>query len=104
MPAGSVFSETLQTITTTKLEELAQQRNAFGNEHTALLVAAKAEQDPLKRLVLLSASTKSCLGVKTTKSKDGQPGRVIAGGTRNARLETDLRNLDRFLEQAKFDP
>jgi len=104
MPAGSVFSETLQAITTTKLEELTQQSAAFGDEHSALLAAAKAERDPLKRLVLLSASTKSCLGVKTTKSKDGQPARVVAGGTGNARLETDLKNLDRFLEQAKFDP
>jgi len=93
MAPGSVFSETLQTITTTKLEELAQQRTAFDKDHTALLAAVEAEQDPLKRLVLLVDGTKSCLGVKTSsrKSKDG-------------RLETDLKNLDRFLEQARFDP
>lgn len=106
MAAGSVFSETLQTITTTKLEELAQQRIAFDKEYAALLAAGKAEQDPLKRLVVLIDGTKSCMGVKTSnrKSQDGRPGRIISGGTRNARLETDLKNLDRFLEQAKFDP
>jgi hypothetical protein len=106
MAAGSVFSETLQTITTTKLEELAQQRVAFDKEYAALLAAGKAEQEPLKRLVLLIDGTKSCMGVKTSnrKSQDGRPGRIISGGTRNARLETDLKNLDRFLEQAKFDP
>ncbi|EAT85734.2 hypothetical protein SNOG_07083 [Parastagonospora nodorum SN15] len=104
--SGSVFSQTLQTITTTKLEELAQQRIAFDKDYAALIVAAKAEQDPLKRLISLADATKSCLGIKTSncKSKDGRPGRIITGGTRNSRLETDLKNLDRFVEQAKFDP
>jgi hypothetical protein len=106
MASGSVFSETLQTITTTKLEELAQQRVAFEKGYAALLTAVKAERDPLKRLLLLVDGTKSCLGVKTAsrKTKDGRSGRVLSGGTRNRRLETDLRNLDRFLEQARFDP
>jgi hypothetical protein len=104
MASGSVFSETLQTITTTKLEELAQQRGAFGAEHAALLSAVKAEEDPLKRVLLLVDGTKSCLNVKISKSKERRPGRVVIGGTRDTRLETDLKNLERFLEQAKFDP
>jgi hypothetical protein len=106
MASGSVFSETLQTITTTKLLELDQQRTAFDKEYSALLSVVKAEAEPLNRLILLADGTKSCLGIKTSsrKSKDGRPGRVISGGTRNTRLETDLKNLDRFLEQAKFDP
>jgi hypothetical protein len=106
MASGSVFSETLQTITTTKLEELAKQRVAFEKGYVALLTAVKAEQDPLKRLLLLVDGTKSCLKVKTSsrKTKDGRAGRVVSGGTGNARLEVDLRNLDRFLEQARFDP
>jgi hypothetical protein len=104
--SGSVFSQTLQTITTTKLEELAQQRVAFDKDYASLLEAAKSEKDPLTRLISLADATKSCLGVKTSKkkSKDGRPGRIISGGTRNTLLETDLKNLDRFLEQAKFDP
>lgn len=106
MASGSVFSETLQTITTTKLEELAQQRNSFSEEHEALLSATKTEDDPLKRLILLVNGTKSCLGINTSnrKSHAWRSGRVMSGGPRNVRLETDLRNLDRFLEQAKFDP
>jgi hypothetical protein len=106
MSSGSVFSETLQTITTTKLLELDQQRIAFDKEYATLLSIARSEAEPLKRLILLADGTKSCLGIKTSsrKSKDGRPGRVISGGTRNSRLETDLKNLDRFLEQAKFDP
>jgi hypothetical protein len=101
MASGSVFSETLQTITTTKLEELDKQRSAFDKEYAALLTAAKAEQDPLKRLTLLVGGTKSCLGLKPISGKSGS---VTHGGTRNSRLETDLKNLDRFLEQALFDP
>jgi hypothetical protein len=104
MGSGSVFSETLQTITTIKLEELAQQRIAFDKEHAALLTATKNEQDPLKRLIVLSNGAKSCLGTKTNNCRDGRGGGVISGGTSNPRLETDLRNLDRFLEQATFDP
>lgn len=106
MASGSVFSGTLQTITSTKLGELYKQRNTFNEQHAALLSAAKAEQDPLQRLTVVADGTKLCLGVKTTPKKDGadRPGRVITGGTRNGRLETDLKNLDRFLDQARFDP
>lgn len=106
MSSGSVFSGTLQTITSTKLEELSKQRTTFTRQHKALLLAAEAEKDPLKRLIGVTDSTKICLGVKTAANVDGggRPGRVISGGTHNGRLETDLKNLDRFLDQARFDP
>jgi hypothetical protein len=106
MSSGSVFSGTLQTITSTKLEELSKQRTAFNKQHEALTSAAKAEKDPLKRLKGVADGTKLCLGVKTATHKDGggRSGHVISGGTSNGRLETDLKNLDRFLDQARFDP
>ncbi|KAF2018533.1 hypothetical protein BU24DRAFT_418061 [Aaosphaeria arxii CBS 175.79] len=106
--SGSVFSSTLQTITTTKLEELDQQRVSYEKKYADLIRSAQAEQDPVKRLFILVDGAKACLGVKTNntrKSNDGGPlGRVVFGGTRNHRLETDLSNLDRFLEQARYDP
>jgi len=104
--SGSVFGETLHTITTTKLEELTKQRVAFEEEYSALLDAAKAEIDPFKRVCLLLNGTKVCLGVQTDNktAKDGRSSRVISSGARNTRLETDIRNLDRFIEQARFDP
>ncbi|XPS98129.1 Glucosylceramidase [Ascochyta lentis] len=106
MSSGSVFSGTLQTITSTKLEELSKQRAKFSKQHAALLTSAEAEQNPMKRLSIVVDGTKLCLGVKTTahKDDDSRPGRVISGGTRNSRLETDLKNVDRFLDQAHFDP
>lgn len=103
--SGSVFGATLQTITTTKLEELAKQRSVFEEEYATLVAVAKAETDPLKRLCLLLDGSKACLGLQTEKrTKDGRAGRVINGSSRNLRLETDLKNLDRFIEQARFDP
>ncbi|KAF2469917.1 uncharacterized protein BDR25DRAFT_304295 [Lindgomyces ingoldianus] len=104
--SGSVFSETLQSITTTKLEELAKQRVTFEEQYSALVEVARSKDDPLDRLSFLVDGAKACLGVKTTalKNKDGKRGRVISGGTSNPRLETDLKNLDRFLEQARYDP
>ncbi|KAI4641777.1 hypothetical protein J4E93_007875 [Alternaria ventricosa] len=103
--SGSVFGATLKTITTTKLEELAKQRAVFEEEYAALTTAAKAEADPLKRVCLLLDGSKTCLGFQTEqKTKDGRVGRVISGTSRNLRLETDLKNLDRFVEQARFDP
>lgn len=105
--SGSVFSETLQTITNTKLEELSKQQISYEDQCSSLLAAAKAEQDPLKRLLLLVDGAKACLGVKTAlrnNKDDSRRGRVIFGGTSNTRLETDLKNLDRFLEQARYDP
>lgn len=106
MASGSVFSGTLQTITSTKLDELSKQHSTFQKQYTSLLSSAAAEHDPLRRLVKVVDGTKLCLCVKTAPCKDGdgRTGRVISGGTRNSQLETDLKNVDRFLEQAKFDP
>jgi hypothetical protein len=106
-PSGSVFSATLQTITSTKLEELAKQRIAYEEQYAVLLAAAAAEKDPIQRLFLLVNGAKACLGVKTVvrKNKDHKRlGPVVIGGTSNPHLETDLKNLDRFLEQARYDP
>jgi hypothetical protein len=103
--SGSVFSETLQTITNTKLEELSKQRILYEQQYAALRVAAEGEHDSLRRLILLVDGAKSCLGVNTSRRKeDGRLGRVVAGGTSNPQLETDLKNVDRFLEQAQYDP
>src|SRR5438876_56340 len=91
--SGSVFSQTLQTITTTKLEEIAGQRMNFENQHAALLAAAGQEQDQLKRLFILVKGAKAALGVQMVHSKtnNGTGGRVLVGATSNSRLETDMK-------------
>ncbi|KAH7110888.1 hypothetical protein B0J11DRAFT_599189 [Dendryphion nanum] len=103
--SGSVFSHTLQTITATKLEELAKQRNAFEDQYGNAVTAANAESDPLKRLSVVVDGAKIAFDIKTAPSKDKtRPGRVIVGGTSKSDIERDLRNMDRFLEQARHDP
>ncbi|EUC47463.1 hypothetical protein COCMIDRAFT_90146 [Bipolaris oryzae ATCC 44560] len=103
--SGSVFGETLQTITSTKLEELAKQRISFEDKYARLLDSVKSEKDALKRVGILLDGLKECLGVQIVKdSKDAGAVHVIISGTRNTGLETDLRNLHRFIEQARFDP
>lgn len=106
MTSGSIFSGTLQTITNTKLNELSKQHSSFKKHHDNLLSTASVESDPLRRLNTVVDGTKLCLGVKTTVRKDegARPGRVIIGGTQNEQLELDLVNVDRFLDQARFDP
>ncbi|PSN73291.1 hypothetical protein BS50DRAFT_514487 [Corynespora cassiicola Philippines] len=104
--SGSVFSETLQTITTTKLQELAEQRATFDSQKQSLLATLATENDPLERLFLLAGGVKVCLNVKLSHGKadkNGGLGRVVISDTSRKGLETDLKNLDRFLEQARYD-
>jgi hypothetical protein len=108
--SGSLFSETLHNITTTKLIELSKKNESFEKEYSALLAAVQLEENPLERLTKLVDGVKSCFSVKTAvikgdeKASSQRLGPVISGGTSNPRLETDLKNLDRFLEQARYDP
>ena len=109
MPSSSsVFSETLQSITTAKLEELSKKRAIFEDQKAGLLRATDLEADELKKLRLLVDGVKTCFSVKTAtrKGKDGQgdAGRIVSGSTKDHRLEVKLKNLERFLEQARYDP
>ncbi|EMT72868.1 hypothetical protein FOC4_g10004357 [Fusarium odoratissimum] len=97
--SGSVFSETLQEITNTKLQELSKRRSRFEEAKAAILSSVEAEKDAVKRLFILSDGVKKCFSIKLTKEN-----KVILGRTSHKRLEIDLKNLDRFLGQAKTDP
>lgn len=87
--SGSVFSQTLQDITATKLDELSKRRTAFENEKATILAALQAEKDGIQRLVVLAKGVKTCY--PGTENKPRQ-------------LHTELHNLDLFLAQARFDP
>ena len=57
--SGSVFSETLQEITYTKLQELSKRRSSFEEVKRSILSSIEdAEQDAVKRLVTLSDGVK----------------------------------------------
>lgn len=106
--SGSVLSETLQSITSAKLEELSKKRAIFEDQKARFLDASERETDELKKLRLLVDGVKTCYGVKTAtrRGKDGHvdTGRIISGSTNHPRLEVKLKNLERFLEQARYDP
>ena len=96
---SSVFSETLQEITTIKLDELSKRRESYETAKAAVLLAAQAESDPVRRLLTLSGGVKKAFGIRADKQ-----GPVIRGQTKHGGLEVELKNLDRFLAQAKYDP
>ncbi|KAF7556580.1 hypothetical protein G7Z17_g1325 [Cylindrodendrum hubeiense] len=97
--SGSVFSDTLQEITNTKLDELSKRRYRFEEAKSALLVYTQAEDDTVKRLETLSEGVKNCFAIPVDRA-----GKVITKQTKHPRLETELKNLDRFLAQAQCDP
>ncbi|KAH7129817.1 hypothetical protein B0J13DRAFT_132604 [Dactylonectria estremocensis] len=97
--SGSVFSDTLQEITNTKLDELSKRRSRFELEKSTLLDSIRDEVDGVKRLGTLSSGVKQCFAITLDKT-----GKVITNQTKHVRLETELKNLDRFLGQARCDP
>ncbi|KUJ08149.1 uncharacterized protein LY89DRAFT_629916 [Mollisia scopiformis] len=99
-----VFSETLQSITTTKLNELSKKRKAFEDQKTFHLSIAGKESNHLERVRLLADGVKKCFSVRNvTRRTDGRnsPIRIVDGVPH---LEVLLKNLEFFLEQAKYDP
>jgi len=61
---GGVFSQTLQTITTTKLEELFNKRTTFEERYQKLQLSIKNEDTPLARLCILIEGVQTCFGAK----------------------------------------
>ncbi|KAJ8124298.1 hypothetical protein O1611_g9342 [Lasiodiplodia mahajangana] len=97
--SGSVYSEALQEITNTKLEELSKKRAEFEATKANALSRLENELDPLTRLGLLSQGVKDCFGIKTTKT-----GEMLSGPSKNPDLELELKHLDSFMAQSKYDP
>ncbi|KAH8896605.1 hypothetical protein GQ53DRAFT_743244 [Thozetella sp. PMI_491] len=96
--SGSVFSETLQAITTTKLEELSNRRTAFEKKKEALLVALQKHGDSVDGLVALSTDVKKAMNIPVDSD-----GKVVKNMGKHP-VKVELLNLDRFLDQARYDP
>lgn len=96
---GSVFSATLQEITNTKLDELSKSRREFEEAKSLLLVTLQSETDSVTRLKALIDGVKKCFNIKVDKA-----GQVLTNQTKHTSLEIEIRNLDRFLGQARSDP
>jgi translation initiation factor 1 (eIF-1/SUI1) len=78
----------------------------FETQRTSLLNAAFNEADQQKKLRILVDGVKRNFAVKITtrKGRRGGVGRIISGSTTDPHLEVLLKNLERFLAQAQYDP
>lgn len=95
---GSVYSQTLHSITHTKLRELAKKKSTFETHRRQTMTCAEQERDGAEKVRLLANGLKASSSISTFN------GRVVRGTSNNPRLEIDLKNLDRFLAQARYDP
>lgn len=104
--ASTVFSETLQTITTTKLTELSKKRALFEQQKSTLLSTAVAEADQKKRLrTLIDGVNQVFFEYSPSAVKRGR--HVISPvtvETHHPGLGELLKNLTRFHNQALYDP
>ena len=103
MATGSVFSETLQAITTAKLDELSKKRASFDARHGATISSLQVQSDPLTRVTVLLEGVKHCFGIDTNTNGTSN-NRSHQNQYQQQQLVDDLRRLDHFLEQAKVDP
>ncbi|OJJ48614.1 hypothetical protein ASPZODRAFT_62418 [Penicilliopsis zonata CBS 506.65] len=98
MSSKSEFSQMLQHITNTKLDELSNKRQIFLQRKEVALQKAGSLESTVDQLCALSDGLKACFGIPVVN------GRMVRGQTSSKRLEITLANLDRFLEQARYDP
>lgn len=95
---GNLFSQTLQEITTTKLDELALKRDNFENEKRQVTSNVQSQPHGVERLRALSDGIKKCFALHI------EDGKVSVSNSRNRHVEIEVRNIDRFLDQAQYDP
>lgn len=94
--SSSVLSETLRSITAAKLTELSATRSAFEEKYNDTVQRMKGQEDPLARVTALLEGVRSCFDISPTAT-------ACSSGS-SGQLVEDLIRLDRFLEQARFDP
>jgi hypothetical protein len=90
--ASAAFSETLQFITSVKLEELEKQRVSY-KEHARVVEEARAYgSTSIERVQALLSAIRSWNGYGAAQAADGVGGSL------------DLDNLELWLQQARVDP
>lgn len=82
-PSSSVLSETLQSITVTKIRELEKQKRTYNSRKDKIIEAANKEDDLRARLDILLDGSKTLCEKKTS---------------------TERHNIECWLSQSRFDP
>lgn len=104
----SAFSDTLRSITTTKLREIAKQRQIYeNNKSTTLATLDKNGDDLHQRLHSLVNGVKKAFALTNTSNKRGRNsfGGVASGlSDDDQEISYTLKNIEKFLEQARYDP
>ncbi|KAI8960478.1 hypothetical protein F5Y11DRAFT_330017 [Daldinia sp. FL1419] len=97
---SSVFSEAIQQVTNIKFQELSKRRSDFETAKSHTLSMLENEKGPTERLRILSRGVRTCylLGPSSQVKISGASLPV------NQELELELKNLEFFLAQAKYDP
>jgi len=88
MASSDILSQTLSSITSIKLDEIANQRAAFESAKADLLTVVNFEQDQRK---------------KVRKLLEGIEGLEAMGGVKDSPIFC-LKNIKQFIEQAHSDP
>ncbi|KAL8785823.1 MAG: hypothetical protein Q9213_003130 [Squamulea squamosa] len=97
--SAGILSQTLQSITNTKISELRKQRETFAALKSKLLASVDATTDQKARVRILLAEVGGCTPESGRKLEELQD-HDIAGSTGNL----SLKNIRRFLEQSQYDP
>ncbi|KAI4096206.1 MAG: hypothetical protein L6R37_006985 [Teloschistes peruensis] len=80
------------------MNELENRRNAFEKQRDDLIKTVQLAGDSLQKIEALKKGVPLCFGISAVH------GRILPATSGHPRLETILRNLDRFLAQARYDP
>jgi hypothetical protein len=95
--SGGIFSDTLQSITKTKLRELSNKRAFFEDLKIVLLSEFQLNAGPKTRVGRLVEGVKQCFSVRSDRR-----GRTIRGSITDNQLEVKLKTLESVLQQAQY--
>ncbi|KAI2610312.1 uncharacterized protein GGS25DRAFT_488366 [Hypoxylon fragiforme] len=95
-----VFSETIQEITNSKLERISKSRSHF-EHHKSLAIGVGFENLTTFHLDIIGDKVRTCWGLEDNNCPDCK---YITPPPRNPSLELELKSLDCFLFQVRWDP
>ncbi|KAL8879835.1 MAG: hypothetical protein Q9198_002632 [Flavoplaca austrocitrina] len=97
--SAGILSQTLQSITNTKISELRKQRESFANFKGDLLASVDTTTDQVVRVRKLLSAIGGCTTESGKKLEDLQD-HDVSSSTGNL----SLKNIRRFLDQSEYDP
>ena len=96
--SAGILSQTLQSITNTKITELRKQRETFAALKSKLLASADEIAEPEARVRLLLSEIAGCTPETGKKLEDFQDDNVSVNTG-----DLSLKNIRRFLDQSQYD-